>query len=53
MYVVFKKKKKAAHDVVQGFYPLTEKNALDLGALQLQATYGVNEEDFYQPGIIM
>eukprot|EP00479_Gromia_sphaerica_P000054 TRINITY_DN1003_c0_g1_i5.p1 TRINITY_DN1003_c0_g1~~TRINITY_DN1003_c0_g1_i5.p1 ORF type:complete len:429 (+),score=98.53 TRINITY_DN1003_c0_g1_i5:1511-2797(+) len=43
----------AANDVVQGYYPIEEKDSLELAALQLQANFGVNEESFYQPGLIL
>lgn len=43
----------AAHSVMRGFFPVSEKNAMTLAAIQLQGRYGVNEQDFYQKGVIM
>eukprot|EP01083_Nonionella_stella_P017517 49002_1 len=43
----------AAYSVMQGFFPVSEKNAMDLAALQLQGRYGVNEPDFYHKGMII
>jgi len=36
-----------------GFYPVDEKEAFQLAAIQLQATFGLQQNDFYKSGIIV
>jgi len=40
-------------NIIHGYYPVDEKEAFQLGALQLQATHGLQQKGFYKPGIII
>jgi hypothetical protein len=42
-----------AWHVIQGYYPLEEKEAFQLAALQLQAIHGLQDNNFYQKGLII
>lgn len=40
------------HNVVSSNYPCTEKEALQLAALIVQATFGTNDASFFTPGFL-
>ena len=43
----------AVWHVIHGYYPLEQKQAVELAALQLQGTHGLQDKTYYQSGVII